>query len=802
MVLTIVLLAILSFGAVSAQDDLIDDVASADSDDAISISPETNKLDSDSNDIASDNGQSLYVDDAGSDSAAGNQNSPYATINKAISEVNASQKATIYLGEGTFTGENNTDLTIALAHQTNGGSLIIIGKGNGKTIIDANYEAPIFKSISQDSIVTLINITFTHGKNSNGAAIANGGLLTIDNCEFISNEATSYGTIYQNAVNNLTILNSKFANNKANNGADVCFSRQNYLLTLIGNEFENSTATSSWASASSVDMQSGMSIIRKNTFKNMPMSNIPVLTVKYNNDANIGNITDNTFDNCTHTGSNGILFIQNSYLKNNKFTGCTAENGLIYSNTDFNAFVKFNDVDVNGTTFKLTAIVSDDSGNPVRNAKVQFYIDGKRYGEASATNGVASLSVSGLLENGKHDIGGFSATYSTTPNPFGSTVENGTLTVDFDHSPIDLWVSPNGNDTDGNGSADKPFKTIKHALDYGLENHVIVTVHLLNGLYNETGDYALSYSNVAKIAIIGESKENVVISGNGNNMFLTSGQHTEVMLKNLSIKDLAGSNSFFVRQITIEDCIVDNVRSLRANTNPSHVVLRNVRWTNSANFQIYNGEIYDSYFENITSSATGNFWLAVANSDEATIVENSKFINMVNTGYSGAASLYVQGNFRSINNTFDNNKATRSSGAVYVSGNQIISINDTFTNNHADENYGAALFSPSGDNPTVIIENAKFINNTANGNGGAICTPTHSNSIKLSELILTEVTFKDNNAVNGKDIFITPSTSASYFITELSGITVTFNDLSTKTLQDTVSADQRFLYGCCRCGKR
>ena len=813
MVLTIVLLAILSFGAVSAQDDLIDDVASADSDDAISISPETNKLDSDSNDIASDNGQSLYVDDAGSDSAAGNQNSPYATINKAISEVNASQKATIYLGEGTFTGENNTDLTIALAHQTNGGSLTIIGKGNGKTIIDANYEAPIFKSISQDSIVTLINITFTHGKNSNGAAIANGGLLTIDNCEFISNEATSYGTIYQNAVNNLTILNSKFANNKANNGADVCFSRQNYLLTLIGNEFENSTATSSWASASSVDMQSGMSIIRKNTFKNMPMSNIPVLTVKYNNDANIGNITDNTFDNCTHTGSNGILFIQNSYLKNNKFTGCTAENGLIYSNTDFNAFVKFNDVDVNGTTFKLTAIVSDDSGNPVRNAKVQFYIDGKRYGEASATNGVASLSVSGLLENGKHDIGGFSATYSTTPNPFGSTVENGTLTVDFDHSPIDLWVSPNGNDTDGNGSADKPFKTIKHALDYGLENHVIVTVHLLNGLYNETGDYALSYSNVAKIAIIGESKENVVISGNGNNMFLTSGQHTEVMLKNLSIKDLAGSNSFFVRQITIEDCIVDNVRSLRANTNPSHVVLRNVRWTNSANFQIYNGEIYDSYFENITSSATGNFWLAVANSDEATIVENSKFINMVNTGYSGAASLYVQGNFRSINNTFDNNKATRSSGAVYVSGNQIISINDTFTNNHADENYGAVLFSPSGDNPTVIIENAKFINNTANGNGGAlglygaklinclfenntangnggaICTPTHSNSIKLSELILTDVTFKDNDAVNGKDIFITPSTSASYFITELSGITVTFNDLSTKTLQDTVSAD-------------
>lgn len=819
MILTIVLLAILSFGAVSAQDNLIDDVAGTDSDDAISVSPETTQLDSDSNDIASDNDQSLYVDNAGSDSAAGNQNSPYATINKAISEVNASQKATIYLGEGTFTGENNTDLSIALAHQTNGGSLTIIGKGNGKTIIDADYEAPIFKSISKDSIVTLINITFTHGKTSDdGAAICNSGFLTVDSCEFISNEAIpyGYGIIYQKDANNLTILNSKFANNKAYKGADVYFNHENYLLTLIGNEFENSTSTASpsWDVGSSVVMGNGLSVIRKNTFKNMPVSNAPVLIVYYNNGANIGNITDNTFDNCTHTGNYGILFVQNSFLKNNKFTGCTAENGLIYINTDFNAFVKFNDVDVNGTSFKLTAIVSDDSGNPVRNAKVQFYIDGKRYGEASATNGVASLTVSGVFGNGKYNIGGFSASNSATPNPFGSTVENGTLTVDFDHSPIDLWVSPNGNDTDGNGSTDKPFKTIKHALDYGLENHIIVNVHLLNGLYNETGDYALSYSNVAKINLIGESKEGVVISGNNNDVaFLTSGQYTNVLLKNLTIKDFAAATSFDLRYATFEDCIVDNVKRLDAQSSPSQIIFRNVRWTNTTNLKIYNCEIYNSYFENIKSTGTGNFWLATVDKDDEIIVMNSKFINCYCTGSSGAGVFYVLGNFRSINNTFDNNKATRSGGAVYVSGNQIISINDTFTNNHADRDYGAALFYPNGDNPTVIIENAKFINNTANGNGGAlglygaklinclfenntangnggaICTPTHSNSIKLSELILTDVTFKDNNAVNGKDIFITPSTSASPFITELSGITVTFNDLSTKTLQDTVSAD-------------
>ena len=231
MILTIVLLAILSFGAVSAQDDLTKDISTS-NDDIIHKSQST-KLDSTGeNNLASDNDQSFYVDTAGSDSAAGTQNAPFSTIKKAISEVNASKKATIYLEEGIYTGENNTDLNIDLAHQTNGGNLTIIGKGNGKTIIDANYEAPIFKSISKDSIVTLINITFIHGKGDYGSAISNGGFLTIDSCEFFNNEASSYGTVYQSQDNNLTVLNSKFANNTAYNGADIYFGRDDYLLSL------------------------------------------------------------------------------------------------------------------------------------------------------------------------------------------------------------------------------------------------------------------------------------------------------------------------------------------------------------------------------------------------------------------------------------------------------------------------------------------------------------------------------------------------------------------------------------------
>lgn len=811
MFLTIVLLAILSLGAVSAQDDLMDNVASDDA----AISHETVQLDSADTISSDDDTQSKYVETTGDDSSEGNQKSPYATINKAISEVNASQKAVIYLGEGTFSGENNTDLSIDLAHKQNGGSLTIIGKGDGKTIIDANYEAPIFKSISADSVVSLINITFIHGKNNVGSAITTSGDLTIDTCEFIKNEASAYAAVYQKEVNNLKVTNSRFKDNIADSGnAAIYYSAwgdTEHNVTIIGSVFENSTTTYSWADSSCVYIQAGNILVQGNTFANI--SGTGKGTALNVRGANSAKVVNNVFKDSSYDGTDNeraVLYIADVCLEGNTFENCTTHNGApIYSLLDFNSKIVFDDLLVEGTSFELTAKLTDDKGNLVNSyGGVSFYLNDQKIGSAKATSdGIATLSVSKLLNNGVYTLTG-----SYGEDKFDCNVTNATVNVNFDHSPIELWISPSGNDTGGDGSSAKPFKTIKHALDYGLENHVEVIVHLLNGLYNETGDFALSYSDVAKISLVGESKEGAIISGNSNNVFLTAGVNTEVLLKNLTIKDLTGYNSFNIRYATFENCIVDNVKRVNAQTSPSRVVFRNVHWTNSENFVVYNGEIYDSYFENITSSGTGNFWLATTDDSHEIIVENSKFINLTCTGNSGIGVLYVQGNFRSINNTFDSNKATKNNGVIYVSGNKIVSINDTFTNNHADGNYGVGTFFTKDDNPICIIENAKFINNTADdcgaiglyggelinctfenntakSNGGAIYAPTHLSSVKFYELTLTGVTFKNNNAKNGKDIFIAPSTDKNNFISVLPNITVTFNDLTTKELFDTVSVD-------------
>ena len=99
MLVSMLLLAILTLGAVSAQEDSSADVLAVDS--ASSMLGDGISYD-----------KTIYVNTTGDDSNTGSQNSPYATINKGISSVNASDNAVIYLSKGTFTGDNNTDLSI------------------------------------------------------------------------------------------------------------------------------------------------------------------------------------------------------------------------------------------------------------------------------------------------------------------------------------------------------------------------------------------------------------------------------------------------------------------------------------------------------------------------------------------------------------------------------------------------------------------------------------------------------------------------------------------------------------------
>ena len=801
---SVVLLIILSIGAVSAQND-----------DALSASNSADVLSAGSFD------KTIYVSDTGDDSGSGSQASPYATLYRSLSDVNSSDNAAIYVGPGTFTGENNTNLQINLAHKNYNGSLTIIGDSNGGTIFDGDDSASIIKSISADSIVTLINITFAHGKTDMGSAIRSAGDLTIDGCVFTENEATNLAAIYPEK-GSLTIMNSKFINNTGRQAVDIYSSISDMELILLNNLFEGSTATYSYSYAPSVSMQSGKSIIKGNTFKDMTGSYYAgALHAAYNNGDNIANITDNTFVNCNYTGSNGgIIFFQNAYLKNNNFINCTSSTALLFSNTNFNAFVTFEDVEVTSTSFTLKANVTDDMGNKVKNAGVTFYLDGKNVGSATSNNdGVASLNVNKLVENGEYPISGTQEYSSTTPNIFEVTVKNGTATVDFDHSPLEVWVSTDGNDTTGDGSEANPFLTLKKALDYGTAATVDLTVRVKNGYYNGNGNIDLDYSNVGKIVVIGESYANVIIDAehakagwSGADIFYF-GQNLEITLVNLTLINCDGSpvNAY---TLTMKDNVVVNSSTIRAQNGNDGVIIDNLRVINGTNQAInaYNLELTNSLFENCNGgTSTGLLWLATSG-DNVLYLENNTFVNNTIAGYSGGAAYYAQGDLISINNTFDSNTVTGSaSNIAYAGGNYITSINDKFINNNVTSY--VAQYRSSGSSPTeIIVENitfinntasangaglattgakikgAKFINNTAAGNGGAIYILNHGSSNKACETSLEDVVFENNKATSGNDIFILSPTSTSMKAGDVEGINVIFIDKNISDLSDSLSA--------------
>ena len=147
----------------------------------------------------------------------------------------------IELEEGTYTGNNNTNMTINK-------NITIQGKTKDKVILDAQGLSRIF-TIGNTLNVTFINTTFINGNvTGNGGAINCEYYLTtmtFINCTFKNNVATVHGGGII-ARGDLNITNSYFINNSANNGGGIHASSNNGLgtniCTISDSYFLNNTA--------------------------------------------------------------------------------------------------------------------------------------------------------------------------------------------------------------------------------------------------------------------------------------------------------------------------------------------------------------------------------------------------------------------------------------------------------------------------------------------------------------------------------------------------------------------------------
>ena len=285
----------------------------------------------------------IYVSKDGSDSNNGAEDAPVATIAKAV-ELAKEGSGQIIIKEGTYNENNITidgDKSISI---TGEGNVIIDGTGLGTN--------SIFTVLS--GVVSFENIAFTNNKARYGAAIYTYGssqsnllalALVINNCTFDSLEATSRGgAIYAYYTKgNLIINNSKFTNNIASSwGGAICTAYSAYEnglhLKITDSSFENNGANNGGAGYLMADRIT----IENSNFTSNNATYYPGALELYNCTA--------TIDNCIFKDNNASkqsAAIKVEGVKGQPITTAVITNSIIENNV--------------GLTEKAAAIYADKS---------------------------------------------------------------------------------------------------------------------------------------------------------------------------------------------------------------------------------------------------------------------------------------------------------------------------------------------------------------------------------------------------------------------------------------------------------
>ncbi|WP_407380784.1 adhesin [Methanobrevibacter sp.] len=265
-----------------------------------------------------------YVDLGGDDNNLGYMNSPFYSINKAISVTTHSDVAAIHLGEGIFEGQDNTMITINKAHQSRGGSITIQGAGADKTFIDGSSAYYIF-NIRSDAIITLKDLSIVNCKSVTGGAITNTGTLSIVNCGFENNRAINYGgSIYSADSATLTVKDSTFINNTAKVGGAIYSTKSDLKIdssTFIGNYIVVDDSSTPWGGALYIGSY----------FKSVPS----VINSKF-----INNSAISYYYRSWEYASGGSIYMQRCNLNNvsfinSKTQGINAQGGSYYSDPKY-----------------------------------------------------------------------------------------------------------------------------------------------------------------------------------------------------------------------------------------------------------------------------------------------------------------------------------------------------------------------------------------------------------------------------------------------------------------------------------
>ena len=699
----------------------------------------------------------VWVSASGSDANDGSQDSPVATIAKAIELV--AEGYTIHVGEGTYIANS---LTIAK-------SFAMIG--SGKVIIDGN--ASKIMNINENTIVNFTNVAFTNALNNYGGVMQSKGTVNLNNVSIYKNTQKSGSTPTVSSIYNTGVMTIVNSNIYENDGYGLIFNSGN--LDIINTSISSNNVAKGTTYAF-LYIDSGAVNVINSTLSD----NTARLGGIWLNKGTL-NVNNATFENNVVTvGNGGAIHIESdsstATIKDSKFIGNKAnkDGGAIYNKGALN--IETSIFDANAASNGNTGYHGDDIYN----------------------SGILTLHYSALLGKGTNKLiynEGREPSANAQYNWWGTNSNPSTLVgagLDYDDEPCDdvdvsNWVVMSVDPTSIEKVIVGNEKTLTVNFNHYNANGVIkelaksipsinVNFEAVNGTLSS--DVAATDNGVASVTYTVKGNDQITVKSGSQTLTVpvTTKELTNIVTNN-TFFDYFGDDGMLLGDITFDTLIFKGEFS---NLGVNVVYVPRAIVINGDNAVLRNIAIMceqGTTLNNLTLNAT-NY---VADTDGALIyaigsdvtVNNITIDYNATDGSNNAIAVYASGadNFKLVNSTitFTGNNVD---GKVFAQGIKIAKSNNAVVDSNIITTSCPLVdvdYSHWGSIDTDLVfaigveksENVKIINNIVDNSawtkGNNANFPTFDAFIAhtANNLLLK------NNTISHTDL-ITPKGTSSY----------------------------------------
>ena len=699
----------------------------------------------------------VWVSSTGSDANDGSQDSPVATIAKAIELV--AEGYTIHVSEGTYIANS---LTIAK-------SFAMIG--SGKVIIDGN--ASKIMNINENTIVNFTNVAFTNALNNFGGVMQSKGTVNLNNVSIYKNTQKSGSTPTVSSIYNTGVMTIVNSNIYENDGYGLIFNSGN--LDIINTSISSNNVAKGTTYAF-LYIDSGAVNVINSTLSD----NTARLGGIWLNKGTL-NVNNATFENNVVTvGNGGAIHIESdsstATIKDSKFIGNKAnkDGGAIYNKGALN--IETSIFDANAASNGNTGYHGDDIYN----------------------SGILTLHYSALLGKGTNKLiynEGREPSANAQYNWWGTNSNPSTLVgagLDYDDEPCDdvdvsNWVVMSVDPTSIEKVIVGNEKTLTVNFNHYNANGVIkelaksipsinVNFEAVNGTLSS--DVAATDNGVASVTYTVKGNDQITVKSGSQTLTVpvTTKELTNIVTNN-TFFDYFGDDGMLLGDITFDTLIFKGEFS---NLGVNVVYVPRAIVINGDNAVLRNIAIMceqGTTLNNLTLNAT-NY---VADTDGALIyaigsdvtVNNITIDYNATDGSNNAIAVYASGadNFKLVNSTitFTGNNVD---GKVFAQGIKIAKSNNAVVDSNIITTSCPLVdvdYSHWGSIDTDLVfaigveksENVKIINNIVDNSawtkGNNANFPTFDAFIAhtANNLLLK------NNTISHTDL-ITPKGTSSY----------------------------------------